>query len=1025
MIMHWTPSVFGTNFIAFSVYIFLLLSPIVQAQKQARIDRQVNMFPQRTEKVSKITHEANSRIYGESQFSPDSAQIAWVSHFASGHDYFPKPQASIDIDDSGNVYVAGSIFNIETDYDYLIAKYDSSGIEQWVATYDGPTHNEDRAIAIVVSDDGNVYLTGLSRNSPSLGSAEFATLKFNSAGQQQWAVHFTASNYERIPTSIAIDDSENVYVTGSSFVIPSYEYTTVKYDSSGTEIWVAYYNNSNNLDDHATAIAIDDSGNVLVTGYSEISTTGNTQISTIKYNTSGNQIWNASYNGSDSFDEANVIVLDDSGNVYVAGRSSFGSSNYTTIKYDSFGAEQWVTHYDGPGASWDNIKDIKVDKSGNVYITGESSQYTNWPENNLDYATIKYSAVGIEQWVARYNGPGDSLDFAVGLTLDNSNNVYVTGYSHGAGTFYDYATIKYNSSGAEKWVKRYNSADSLTDEATAVGIDAAGHIYVTGLSIQTNPSPQYLTIKYDSAGIEQWITTSNTSGESDDYASDLAIDDDGNILVTGASWNTATAYDYATIKYNSTGEQQWVARFNRSGYSYDRPVAIVVDNLGNSYVTGENFSTIKYNSDGIEQWLSTEFYGNASDLAVDISGNVFVTGFEVQANSHSNYVTVKFNSLGISLWVATYDGPGNFSDKANAIAIDDHGNVYVTGYSWTTTLGSSDYITIKYNIDGVELWVARYNGPDNLGDDGIDIAVDQLGNVYVTGASFSNASHRDFVTIKYDSSGVEQWVQHYNGLGNYHDWAKALALDSDGNVYVIGESARSSDFPYNYDYATVKYSAAGIEQWTTRYNGPGNNDDNPRDIVVDASGNIYVAGYSASSDQIPRNDDFALIKYDLFGVEQWVTRYNGPGNGDDKASAMNIDNSGNIYVAGESIYPDRNLKTYTTIKYAQIPTAIITQETSSPGSFSLTQNYPNPFNPVTTISYFLQESGYVTLKIFNLLGQEIETLVRGNFAGGKYTVKWEAMDITTGVYFYRLEVTASGKGSEPVFSRTKKMILLR
>jgi hypothetical protein len=113
-----------------------------------------------------------------------------------------------------------------------------------------------------------------------------------------------------------------------------------------------------------------------------------------------------------------------------------------------------------------------------------------------DYATIKYDAAGVTQWVARYNGPGNLDDFATAIAIDGSANVYVTGDSVGSGTFYDYATIKYNASGAEQWVARYNGPGNLDDDARAIAVDVSSNVYVTGESSGSGTNYDYATIKY-------------------------------------------------------------------------------------------------------------------------------------------------------------------------------------------------------------------------------------------------------------------------------------------------------------------------------------------------------------------------------------------------------------------------------------------------------------------------------------------------------------------------------------------------
>jgi hypothetical protein len=135
---------------------------------------------------------------------------------------------------------------------------------------------------------------------------------------------------------------------------------------------------------------------------------------------------------------------------------------------------------------------VKVDAAGNVYVTGLSWGSGSWQ----DYATVKYNSSGVQQWEARYNGPANNWDWAYQMVLDNAANVYVTGFSVGSGTDRDYATVKYNSSGVQQWVIRYNGTVNFTDEAKAVGIDTARNIYVTGFSYGLGVNYDYVTIKY-------------------------------------------------------------------------------------------------------------------------------------------------------------------------------------------------------------------------------------------------------------------------------------------------------------------------------------------------------------------------------------------------------------------------------------------------------------------------------------------------------------------------------------------------
>jgi len=434
-----------------------------------------------------------------------------------------------------------------------------------------------------------------------------------------------------------------------------------------------------------------------------------------------------------------------------------------------------------------------------------------------------------QQWVSRYNGPGNDDYFAHSIAVDGSGNVYVTGYSTGSGTGSDYCTIKYNSSGVQQWVSRYNGPGNGDDKATSIAVDGSENVYVTGWSYGSGTYDDYCTIKYNSSGVQQWVARYNGPGNGDDRALSIVIDGSGNVYVTGYSKGSGTYEDYCTIKYNSSGVQQWVARYNGPWNLDDVAHSIVVDNSGNVYVTGGSsydYCTIKYNSSGVQQWVAR--YNGPGDstafsIAVDGSGNVYVTGTSKGSGTGYDYCTIKYNSSGVQQWAARYNGPGNSDDYARSIALDGSGNVYVTGYSKGTggTL-DYDYCTIKYNSSGVQQWVARYNGPGNDDDKANSITIDNSGNVYVTGASIGSGTWYDYCTIRYNSAGVEQWVARYNGPRNSIDYAYSIVLDSSWNVYVTGASVGSGK---SYDYCTIKYNSAGIQQWEARYNGPGNDDD--------------------------------------------------------------------------------------------------------------------------------------------------------------------------------------------------------
>ena len=307
-------------------------------------------------------------------------------------------------------------------------------------------------------------------------------------------------------------------------------------------------------------------------------------------------------------------------------------------------------------------------------------------------------------------------------------------------------------------------------------------------------------------------------------------------------------------------------------------------------------------------------------------------------------------------------------------------------------------------------WVRRYNAPANAHEYARAIAVDGTGNVYVSGNSANNANwpyDYDYLTVKYDTDGDTVWVRTYAGPGapEYNDdYALAIAADDAGNAYVTGHSPGPDNID---DIVTIKYLPDGDTAWVRRYNGPGNDVDCGNAIAVDDAGNVYVTGYSYST---ATSDDYLTIKYDPDGNIAWLITYNGPaGDGGDYANALALDTAANVYITGRSFggWPPSGMDDYLTIKYVQSPGIEENRPHSTSNRVFLNAIYPNPFEGLTQINYGVPREMRVNISIYSALGQLIKTLVDETKTSGNYAVNWNGTDnsgrkVPGGAYFVRL-----------------------
>jgi len=572
--------------------------------------------------------------------------------------------------------------------------------------------------------------------------------------------------------------------------------------------------------------------------------------------------------------------------------------------------QQWVQTFQAQGKAADRIAAITTDNAGNVYTVGQAGSHHGAP----DAFAMKRSPLGDTLWTWYYDGMGNNEDYATDIEVDNAGNAYVTGRSQGTSYFFECFTAKIGPTGNPAWETRYAPGNNTQTFGNALALDAAGNVYVAGYTDPASGNNDWLVIKYNSLGVQQWVDVLNGPGNWDDEALDIVIAPNGNPTVCGYAYsvNASGHFNSFVKQYTPSNGTAWTDTWtNPSFNAADKAYGLRYNAAGDLLVGGETVNStggnrdayaIRYSGSGSRKWV--KIYSDAStasdeyltDVIVDDSGNVFFAG----TNYQDAYLTC-IRSNGTQGWRSLWTGPlSNGSDVFHGITADDQGNVYATGRgvypgpSYYGNGGLPNMIIVKYDANGATLWTYRCQEQENSS---MGFAITYANGRISAGGFVTDTADVDenLYTLNLDTSGaiLSEWK--YNGRGDAITSGQFVQTDSAHNIYVGATVDRL--YSGGTDVVVVKYDSYGDLLWERYYSSGGFRNDTLTAMQLDPSGDIILC-LSTDANQTMTNYQISLLRLDQQGNFTDTVWYTGPGSV--IASAMDIDPNGSIGIAANS-----------------------------------------------------------------------------------------------------------------------------
>ncbi|MDH4070439.1 MAG: T9SS type A sorting domain-containing protein, partial [Ignavibacteria bacterium] len=894
----------------------------------------------------------------------DSLYVQWfqdITHVPSTSIDIP---AAITTDAAGNVYVTGKSEANLADYDYLTIKYTSAGSEIWRATYDGPHHGADIPIALALSGDGDLFVTGMSVASD-LSGFDIVTIKYAQNGEEEWIHRYDGpSGGPDAPVSIAPAGIGGAVVTGFQTGDSYRDIVTIRYGSSGGIDWIRTFDGADNLDDRPYGIVVDESGETTVCGLSKVL-------------------------GSYPNDKAHLVL----------------------IRYDEDGNERWASVLD-PDSSHSSVRPAAMEAGADGSLVLALNHSGAWTYSNNPYNPRRIEEI----IVAKFGTDGNLIwsepiddfnqmmttdaDLATGITIDASDNIFLLG-TRGPHQSYHRAgesllIARFSPDGWRHWTRTYTPANGDAVRAGGIVIDpigrpvvaaSAGTMVGTYQPVFQGSSSLVLTYSADGTLIQE--TEQPASADILDESVGLSVSPSGGIVVAAAR-GPIEDLDFAVTRYSENGQIAWTTTAGGSGLSDGYVMSAVVDAAGNVYGTGSlygaegrvNQLTWRMDAEGTIQWWDLVTGANGEPMAgaeigLTPNGRVVVLG----GRRDSSFVTCYTASSGERLWSTA---AGDFSP--GGMEVSPVGDIILWRYDQL----------MEIDTTGSVRWTIPVSGQ-------LSVKVDPFGNIYSCSTSWPDG------LTKRDTDGNEIWTipvefawyffaiddnGHLYGIvdgylvritpsGQLWWWREVPfgeTFHHDGRLFVAGED----DIAAVDTNGTLLWSHE-IEEW----------DGFGWSFVPQAAGKSFLTGSYLSE-----SEDNWVIRSRLITPEGNVSpsqQLSGERNQAYRSVSAGTDSSGNFYLVGQRFFPNGQGNPFV-VKYgpANITSLEAPEESGLPVEFSLNQNYPNPFNPSSVIAFSLPEDSHVTLDVYDMLGQKVATLVDEELESGTHRRTFDGRNFSSG-----------------------------